>query len=149
MLRQQLADSHFGRQQGHTEPYETTIRATLVSHLITFRISPLILNPHILEAWLPYMQRYTSILSKHQVTNGGNLVLSQLENEFWGQRTNSGAENWPLIAYMQQLEKISRDAGLVIVSIYVLNLLCYCEVLMCKIAVFYECAKHGQYVTLE
>ncbi|KAF8598092.1 glycoside hydrolase family 35 protein [Ceratobasidium sp. AG-I] len=66
------------------------------------------------EAWLPYMERYTSILSKHQVTNGGNLVLFQLENEFWGQRTNSGAENWPLIAYMQRLEKTSRDAGLVI-----------------------------------
>lgn len=70
------------------------------------------------------MQRYTSILSKHQITNGGNLVLFQIENEFSGQRTSSGAENWPLIAYMQRLEKTSRDAGLVIVSGLTVNVLC-------------------------
>ncbi|CAE6472303.1 unnamed protein product [Rhizoctonia solani] len=66
------------------------------------------------DAWMPYMKQYTSILEKHQITKGGNLVLFQIENEIAGQRLNSGAPNWPLIAYMQNLEKTSRESGLVI-----------------------------------
>ncbi|KAG8780136.1 hypothetical protein FRC12_023406 [Ceratobasidium sp. 428] len=66
------------------------------------------------NAWMPYMKKYTQILSKHQVTNGGNLVMFQIENEISGQRTSSGAENWPLIDYMKQLEQTSRQSGLVI-----------------------------------
>lgn len=66
------------------------------------------------DAWLPYMKQYTTILEKHQVTKGGNLLLFQIENEIAGQRLSSGAENWPLIAYMQRLEQTSRDSGLVI-----------------------------------
>ncbi|KAG9079757.1 hypothetical protein FRC06_007502, partial [Ceratobasidium sp. 370] len=60
------------------------------------------------------MKKYTQILSKHQVTNGGNLLMFQIENEISGQRTSSGAENWPLIDYMKQLEQTSRQSGLVI-----------------------------------
>ncbi|CCO32169.1 hypothetical protein BN14_06223 [Rhizoctonia solani AG-1 IB] len=66
------------------------------------------------DAWMPYMKKYTSILEKHQITNGGNLLMFQIENEIAGQRLGSGAPNWPLIAYMQNLEKTSRDSGLVI-----------------------------------
>ncbi|QRW09228.1 glycoside hydrolase family 35 protein [Ceratobasidium sp. AG-Ba] len=66
------------------------------------------------NAWMPYMKKYTQILSKHQVTNGGNLVMFQIENEIAGQRTSSGAENWPIIDYMKQLEQTSRQSGLVI-----------------------------------
>ncbi|KAG9094270.1 hypothetical protein FS749_012782 [Ceratobasidium sp. UAMH 11750] len=66
------------------------------------------------NAWMPYMKKYTQILSKHQVTNGGNLLMFQIENEISGQRTSSGAENWPLIDYMKQLEQTSRQSGLVI-----------------------------------
>ncbi|KAF8762012.1 beta-galactosidase [Rhizoctonia solani] len=66
------------------------------------------------DAWMPYMKKYTSILEKHQITNGGNLLLFQIENEIAGQRLSSGAPNWPLIAYMQNLEKTSRDSGLII-----------------------------------
>ncbi|KAG9100344.1 hypothetical protein FRC07_010421 [Ceratobasidium sp. 392] len=44
------------------------------------------------NAWMPYMKKYTQILSKHQVTNGGNLLMFQIENEISGQRTSSGAE---------------------------------------------------------
>lgn len=62
------------------------------------------------------MKQYSTILEKHQVTKGGNLVMFQIENEIAGQRLSSGAENWPLIAYMQRLEQTGRDAGLVIVS---------------------------------
>jgi beta-galactosidase GanA len=62
------------------------------------------------------MKKYTSILSKHQITNGGNLILFQIENEIGGQRTSSGAENWPIIAYMKRLEQTGRESGLVIVS---------------------------------
>lgn len=80
------------------------------------------------------MQGYTSILAKHQITNGGNLVLFQIENEFSGQRTSSGAENWPLIAYMERLEKVSRDAGLVIVS-FSLLFECGCGIDGCGVGV--------------
>ncbi|KAG8728399.1 hypothetical protein FRC11_011148, partial [Ceratobasidium sp. 423] len=66
------------------------------------------------DAWMPYMKEYTRILAKHQVTNGGNLLVFQIENEIAGQRLSSGAENWPIIAYMQNLEKTSRESGLVI-----------------------------------
>ncbi|CAE6346073.1 unnamed protein product [Rhizoctonia solani] len=66
------------------------------------------------DAWMPYMKQYTSILEKHQITKGGNLVVFQIENEISGQRLSSGAPNWPLIAYMQNLEKTSRESGLVI-----------------------------------
>ncbi|CAE7223865.1 unnamed protein product [Rhizoctonia solani] len=66
------------------------------------------------DAWVPYMKKYTSILEKHQITNGGNLVLFQIENEISGQRLSSGAPNWPIIAYMQNLEKVSRESGLVV-----------------------------------
>jgi hypothetical protein len=67
---------------------------------------------------MPYMKKYTSILSKHQITNGGNLVAFQIENEIAGQRTSSGAENLPIIAYMKRLEQTGRESGLVIVSFF-------------------------------
>jgi hypothetical protein len=67
---------------------------------------------------MPYMKKYTSILSKHQVTNGGNIILLQIENEIGGQRTNSGAENWPVIEYMKRLEQTGRESGLVVVSFF-------------------------------
>ena len=129
-LRLRPVDLRSGRRLEHTEHYETMILAIPVSRATNFPIHSLISTRCIVEAWLPYMKQYTSILSKHQITNGGNLVLFQIENEFSGQRTSSGAENWPLISYMQRLEKTSREAGLVIVSDPVLNGYTMCEVLM-------------------
>lgn len=107
-----LEDLHSGPRQVHTGHCETMIPDIPVGQPIA--ILRKLTNST--DAWKPYMKQYTSILEKHQITKGGNLLLFQIENEISGQRLSSGAENWPLIAYMQQLQQTSRDSGLVIVS---------------------------------
>jgi hypothetical protein len=57
-------------------------------------------DPRYTAAWTPYMTRYNQILSKYQISNGGNLIMAQIENEIGDQRTSSGAPNWPIIDYM-------------------------------------------------
>jgi beta-galactosidase GanA len=36
------------------------------------------------EAWQPFWGNISQIVSKHQVTNGGNVILYQIENEYGG-----------------------------------------------------------------
>ncbi|ELR10241.1 hypothetical protein GMDG_04629 [Pseudogymnoascus destructans 20631-21] len=37
------------------------------------------------DAWTPYMNRMSQIIAKHQVTNGGNVFIYQIKNEFGNQ----------------------------------------------------------------
>jgi beta-galactosidase GanA len=63
------------------------------------------------------MTAYNKLLAPHQITNGGNLIMVQIENEFSGQQFSNGTENWDAIAYMEKLEKNARDNGLKIVRV--------------------------------
>ncbi|KAH7100287.1 glycoside hydrolase superfamily [Auriculariales sp. MPI-PUGE-AT-0066] len=66
------------------------------------------------EAWKPYMTKIGQIVSKHLVTNGGNVILYQLENEYGAQWLNPTAKtpNWPAIDYMEELEANARESGI-------------------------------------
>lgn len=65
-------------------------------------------------AWEPYMRAMSEIVAPHMVTNGGNVILYQLENEYGNQWTNVAAKtpNATGIAYMESLEASVRAAGI-------------------------------------
>ncbi|KAK5126542.1 hypothetical protein LTR85_009476 [Meristemomyces frigidus] len=63
------------------------------------------------QAWLPWITEIDTILAKNQITEGGNVILIQIENEL--QETTHSATN-TLVLYMEQLENATRDAGMVI-----------------------------------
>jgi len=63
------------------------------------------------QAWLPWINEMGSILAKNQITNGGPVILDQIENEL--QETTHSPNN-TLVLYMEQIERASRDAGIVV-----------------------------------
>jgi hypothetical protein len=63
------------------------------------------------QAWLPWIKEIGGILAKNQITNGGNVILDQIENEL--QETTHSATNI-LVVYMEQIENATRQAGVVI-----------------------------------
>ncbi|KAK4545553.1 hypothetical protein LTR36_002903 [Oleoguttula mirabilis] len=63
------------------------------------------------QAWLPWITAVDTILAKNQITQGGNVILIQIENEL--QETTHSATN-TLVLYMEQLENATRNAGIVI-----------------------------------
>ena len=63
------------------------------------------------QAWLPWVQEIGAILSRNQVTEGGPVILSQIENEL--QETTHSPNN-TLVIYMEQIEEAFREAGIVI-----------------------------------
>lgn len=67
-------------------------------------------------AWTPYFTKMTEIVAQHQVTNGGNVFIYQIENEYGVQWTDVANKipDLPAIAYMEQLEKVAREAGIVV-----------------------------------
>lgn len=65
-------------------------------------------------AWTPFFSKVSKIISEHLITNGGNVILYQIENEFGSQWTsvskkipNLDAEN-----YMALLEACARENGI-------------------------------------
>ncbi|KAK3072346.1 hypothetical protein LTR53_006996 [Teratosphaeriaceae sp. CCFEE 6253] len=64
------------------------------------------------EAWTPYWNAMSEMVAKHAVTNGGNVILYQVENEYGQQWTNVSARtpNETGIAYMELLEASTRQA---------------------------------------
>lgn len=58
-----------------------------------------------------FMQEIGTILARNQITEGGPVILYQVENEL--QETTHTAHS-TLVLYMEQLEKASRDAGIVV-----------------------------------
>ncbi|TLD37030.1 glycoside hydrolase family protein [Venturia nashicola] len=71
-------------------------------------------------AWTPYFTKISEIVAQHQVTNGGNVFIYQIENELGQQWTNVAAKtpNLNAIAYMEKLEKAARDSGIVVPLIH-------------------------------
>ena len=63
------------------------------------------------QAWLPWITEIDTILAKNQITNGGNVILVQIENEL--QETTHSATN-TLVLYMEQIENATRNAGIMI-----------------------------------
>ncbi|KAK8075556.1 family 35 glycoside hydrolase [Apiospora hydei] len=71
-------------------------------------------DPRYTEAWKPYMSEISRIIAPHLVTNGGNVVLFQIENELGNQWTDiaNRTDNVPVQEYMQLLEQTARENGI-------------------------------------
>jgi beta-galactosidase GanA len=66
-------------------------------------------------AWVPYMDRVAAIVKPHLVTNGGNVMLYQIENELSGQWKGTPAskvDNPPVQNYMNLMFKNARASGI-------------------------------------
>lgn len=63
------------------------------------------------QAWLPFIQEVGAILARNQITEGGPVILYQIENEL--QETTHSANN-TLVLYMEQIKNASREAGIVV-----------------------------------
>ncbi|KAH8892873.1 family 35 glycosyl hydrolase [Thozetella sp. PMI_491] len=63
------------------------------------------------QAWLPWVQQIGKIIAANQITNGGSVILNQIENEL--QETVHQA-NHTLVLYMEQIEQAFRDAGVIV-----------------------------------
>ncbi|KAH7075575.1 glycoside hydrolase superfamily [Paraphoma chrysanthemicola] len=67
-----------------------------------------------LEALDPYFSEFSTRTKEHQITNGGNALVYQIENEYgeqWKDRTNK-IPNAPAGAYMAALEDSARANGI-------------------------------------
>jgi len=67
------------------------------------------------QAWLPWIQEIGAIIAKNQVTNGGPVILEQIENEL--QETRYDPTN-TLVVYMEQLKNATREAGIVVPTMH-------------------------------
>jgi beta-galactosidase GanA len=56
----------------------------------------------------------SEIIAQHQVTNGGNVLIYQIENEYGDQWKNVASKipDPPAISYMELLESCARNAGI-------------------------------------
>ncbi|KAJ8059632.1 hypothetical protein OCU04_011284 [Sclerotinia nivalis] len=63
------------------------------------------------QSWQPWIKEIGAILAKNQITNGGPVILNQVENEL--QETSHSATN-TLVLYMEQLEAAFRAAGITV-----------------------------------
>ncbi|KAM0720179.1 hypothetical protein Q7P37_004315 [Cladosporium fusiforme] len=72
------------------------------------------------DAWKPYMEKMSEVVLPHTVTNGGNVILYQLENEYGNQWTNVTAKtpNATGIHYMELLESNVRDSSIDIPTLH-------------------------------
>jgi hypothetical protein len=72
------------------------------------------------EAWQPYMEKMSEVVLPHTVTNGGNVILYQLENEYGNQFLNVTAKtpNATAIDYMVLLEDTVRSASIDIPTLH-------------------------------
>lgn len=66
------------------------------------------------KAWTPYWEEISRIVEPHLITNGGNVVMFQIENELSGQwkDSNNSVLNPPVANYMQLLQDSARDSGI-------------------------------------
>ena len=63
------------------------------------------------QAWLPWMKEINSIIARNQITEGGPIILYQVENEL---SETAHQSNNTLVLYMKQLEQVARDSGIVV-----------------------------------
>lgn len=66
------------------------------------------------EAWKPYWEEISGIIAPHLITNGGNVIMFQIENEYAGQWKNEEQRivNPQTANYMQLLQDVARDSGI-------------------------------------
>ncbi|EUC48685.1 glycoside hydrolase family 35 protein [Bipolaris oryzae ATCC 44560] len=63
------------------------------------------------ESWSEWVAQVGSIIAKNQITNGGPVILTQVENEL--QQTRYVA-NDTLVLYMEQLKTAFKNAGIIV-----------------------------------
>lgn len=65
-------------------------------------------------AWTPFMEEIAKFTEPHLVTNGGNVIMFQIENELNGQWRNipNKVLNPPIANYMQELQDVARANGI-------------------------------------
>ncbi|KAI0155202.1 family 35 glycosyl hydrolase [Xylariaceae sp. FL1272] len=63
------------------------------------------------QAWLPWVTKIGEIIAKNQITEGGPVILNQIENEYQETDHSPGATQ---VIHMQQLEEAFRDAGVIV-----------------------------------
>ena len=63
------------------------------------------------KAWSEWIAEVAPIIAKNQITNGGPVILSQVENEL--QQTKYDPNN-TLVKYMIQIEEAFKEAGLIV-----------------------------------
>ena len=61
------------------------------------------------EAWLPWVDGIGKIIAANQITNGGPVILNQIENEL---TETVHDPNNTLVLYMEQVEKAFQDASI-------------------------------------
>lgn len=66
------------------------------------------------DAWEPYMDEFAQITQEYSITQGGNVILYQLENEYGQQWEDVSARepNRTAIHYMELLEESTRRSGI-------------------------------------
>lgn len=71
-------------------------------------------DPRYTDAWKPYMTEVSKIIAPHLITNGGNVIMFQIENEMGNQWLNiaNKTDNVPAEEYMALLEETARDNGI-------------------------------------
>ena len=65
------------------------------------------------EAWLPWINEIGKIIAANQITNGGPVILNQIENEL---TETVHDPNNTLVLYMEQIEKAFQNAGVIVPS---------------------------------
>jgi beta-galactosidase GanA len=65
-------------------------------------------------AWEPYMAGVSKAIAPHLITNGGNVILFQIENELGSQWLSvaNKTDDVPVEEYMALLEETARDNGI-------------------------------------
>ncbi|KAF2843588.1 glycoside hydrolase family 35 protein [Patellaria atrata CBS 101060] len=78
-------------------------------------------DPRYTNAWKPYWGNFSQIASQHQVTNDGNMLVYQMENEYgeqWIGNPLSRVPNQPAGEYMRLLQDSSRKNGITVPVIH-------------------------------
>ncbi|KAF2866138.1 putative beta-galactosidase B [Massariosphaeria phaeospora] len=78
-------------------------------------------DPRYTAAWEPYFSNYSAITSKHQVTNGGNTLVYQMENEYgeqWEGNARNKKPNEAAARYMAALQESARQNGITVPVIH-------------------------------
>ncbi|KAJ7134655.1 glycoside hydrolase superfamily [Mycena epipterygia] len=71
-------------------------------------------DPRYTAAWTPFANAINELTAKHQITNGGSIILTQIENEICCQRNADGSLDTPIVDYMIDLQENVREHGVVI-----------------------------------
>jgi hypothetical protein len=74
-------------------------------------------DPRYTAAWKPFVTEYAKRVSQHQITNGGNVFVYQIENEYSSQWIGSPYKKVPNavgVEYFELLEQTARDNGITV-----------------------------------